>query len=696
MCEEETQYIKQRQVKTTSEIMKLFDRLDIEGLQCPELFEDSSKPINIALAISGGGYRAMLIGGGALAAFDYRTPNSTTSGYLGGILQSTSYIAGISGGSWLVMSNVINNFRPIYELKEDPRTWALQERLLEGIPDFDPNNVLNKISDSSGSHLSENPSKTEKLTFKETISQWFGYRKTKEKNGEERNDRNDYSSISMKSLKGILKPLISRKPIEKIENQKSEIRNWKEVFKYYKELNIEVRSKRSAGFYLSFTDYWGRALARRIFNIAARAPGATVSESLSLSTLRTHEQPFPIICTIERKPNTRISNKESHLFEFTPFEFGSWDSYLNAFVKIKYLGTSLYDGLPTMVDDFNKSMCVLGFDNVGFITGTSSCLFSHVFFHLYNLILGIQLETSNAINTILSSFGLSSNFKSLKKPQQHPDYALYSPNPFFGYTRCALSHQEITLSPHMYLVDGGDDGQNIPLQPLLQKSRSVDVIFAFDVTSDFMNYPNGTALWKTKERFHNPSPNFNLPSFSIWRRNHENEDDELETSDAMLMERSVFPYVPDPSDFMRFELFKKPTFFGCDLERDYPPMTTEAYQSFSEDDSDIDGFPYLPPVIIFNSNYNYSTTANTSTFQLSYTKEEVSAMIQNGYNMATNMNSTYYAKCVGCAIMKRHFDRMLFYRSDIEEVSQKKKFIPSFCQQCYDTFCWTPQGPATV
>jgi lysophospholipase len=34
-------------------------------------------------------------------------------------------------------------------------------------------------------------------------------------------------------------------------------------------------------------------------------------------------------------------------------------------------------------------------------------------------------------------------------------------------------------------VDGGEDGEVIPLQPLLVKARGVDVIFAIDAVSGF-------------------------------------------------------------------------------------------------------------------------------------------------------------------------------------------------------------------
>ncbi|EXA29887.1 lysophospholipase [Fusarium oxysporum f. sp. conglutinans race 2 54008] len=52
----------------------------------------------IGIAISSGGYRAMMNGAGAIAAFDNRTMGSTDEGHLGGILQATTYLNGPAWG----------------------------------------------------------------------------------------------------------------------------------------------------------------------------------------------------------------------------------------------------------------------------------------------------------------------------------------------------------------------------------------------------------------------------------------------------------------------------------------------------------------------------------------------------------------------------------------------------------------------
>jgi hypothetical protein len=63
----------------------------------------------VGLAFSGGGYRAMLNGAGVLQAFD-GSNTTAINARTGGLLQSSLYITGLSGGSWLVGSWALNNY----------------------------------------------------------------------------------------------------------------------------------------------------------------------------------------------------------------------------------------------------------------------------------------------------------------------------------------------------------------------------------------------------------------------------------------------------------------------------------------------------------------------------------------------------------------------------------------------------------
>lgn len=121
------------------------DQFDAVGY-LDRVSSNSSNLPNVAIAVSGGGYRAMLNAAGAAKAFDSRTENSTAKGQLGGLLQSSTYFAGLSGGGWLVGSIFINNFTSISDLQtyKDGSVWQLGNSILEG-PDTGGVQLFNSV-----------------------------------------------------------------------------------------------------------------------------------------------------------------------------------------------------------------------------------------------------------------------------------------------------------------------------------------------------------------------------------------------------------------------------------------------------------------------------------------------------------------------------------------------------------------------
>jgi len=73
----------------------------------------------VGIALSGGGYRASVFGAGVLNSFDGRNDTSVSKG-TGGLLQATTYISGLSGGSWLLTSFAQANFPTIQTLLFGP------------------------------------------------------------------------------------------------------------------------------------------------------------------------------------------------------------------------------------------------------------------------------------------------------------------------------------------------------------------------------------------------------------------------------------------------------------------------------------------------------------------------------------------------------------------------------------------------
>lgn len=256
--------------------------------------------------------------------------------------------------------------------------------------------------------------------------------------------------------------------------------------------------------------------------------------------------------------------------------------------------------------------------------GTSSSLFNSI------------LTTVNGTNTTgLLSSALQSALTAILATvgAANDDIADY-PNPFFGYNDATNSY---TASDQLTLVDGGEDGQNVPLNPLIQPLRHVDVIFAIDSSADTntsyptsdsaANWPDGVSLVSTYRR-----------------------------SLATIQNGTAFPAVPGMNTFMNLGLQNRPTFFGCDASN----LTGPA------------------PLIVYLPNAPYVYTSNTSTFDLQYNDTERNAMILNGYNGATQGNGSLdsqWPTCVGCAILSRSLNRT-------------GTTIPDVCVQCFDRYCW--------
>lgn len=113
-------------------------RLNVTGFDS-DAYIDNVKDVsmlpNIGIAVSGGGWRALMNGAGAVAAYDSRTPGSTNPGQIGGLLQSATYLAGLSGGGWLVSSLYGNDFPTIdsiLDANHSPSIWHFQYSYLTG------------------------------------------------------------------------------------------------------------------------------------------------------------------------------------------------------------------------------------------------------------------------------------------------------------------------------------------------------------------------------------------------------------------------------------------------------------------------------------------------------------------------------------------------------------------------------------
>nr|POF02220.1 lysophospholipase 3 [Quercus suber] len=138
---DEAAWVFQRQVKVLRGLSSYLDRLHLVDFDTDayvhRLSFDPSLVPNIAFAISGGAWASSLTGTGPLRAFDARFAPARQQ-RTGGLLQAMTYMAGLSGGAWPIMSLATNDFP---EIDDMVASWHLDED-----PTFSPNTTKHRAS----------------------------------------------------------------------------------------------------------------------------------------------------------------------------------------------------------------------------------------------------------------------------------------------------------------------------------------------------------------------------------------------------------------------------------------------------------------------------------------------------------------------------------------------------------------------
>ncbi|CAG8109049.1 unnamed protein product [Penicillium salamii] len=524
----ERDWLKLRHKETQHSMKDFFGHVKISDFDAVKYLDShSDKPSslpNVGIAVSGGGYRALMNGAGALKAFDSRTDNSTAAGQLGGLLQSATYLTGLSGGGWLLGSIYMNNFTTVSSLQTNTlgTPWQFSNSILKGPGD--------------GSSLLES------------------------------------------------------------------------AMKYYGQLSDAVGEKGNAGFPITFTDIWGRMLSYQLIHAFEGGINYTWSSIAATDNFKRAEMPLPILVADGRNPGEHVVGGNATVYEFNPWEFGSFDPTIFGFAPLEYLGSKFEKGVVP-----SNAKCIRGYDSAGFVMGTSSSLFNQLLLNVNSTDLGDTAK--NIIRDVLGAVD-----------EEAFDIANYT-NPFYH----SSIGSPLTKSPYLAVVDGGEDLQNLPLHPLIQPERKVDVIFAVDSSADTNNWPDGTTLVATYER-------------SLERR---------------INNGTGFPSIPDRNTLVNLGLNNKPTFFGCDT-------------------SNLTGTQSNSPLVVYIPNSPYVTHSNLSTFTMSYNSTERDTMILNGHNVATMGNGSRdseWSTCVGCAVLSRSLERT-------------NTSIPASCNKCFERYCW--------
>lgn len=510
----------------------------------------------IGVALSGGGERAALYDAAVVNALDGRNASSVSKG-LGGILQATTYLSALSGGSWMLASLAINNFPEIYPMVlggNGSEGWLLEFNLIA------PGTTLQS---------------------------------------------NNYSTALMHDL----------------------------------------RNKHVEGFPVTIGDFWGRAIARHFAPGTSRANfytstteadhGASVTWSSvrNLSSYRDFELPFPVITADAY--SFSLANLATYdesaiplqtvVYELSPVEFGSFDPQLAKFLPMENLGTTLVDGQVV------SGECVTNYDNAGWVMGASSDLF-----HALNLTRPEYWRTAvqPVVNLIDHAFNLT---------QRHQQLDVSAvPNPFFAVTspNASLSYPD-QHETQLRLVDGGLDGEVIPISALGVPARNLDLIIVADGSADTIeNTPAGGSIAATVARIALlPSGTYNLP-----------------------------PLPKTTNTFVAQGLNKRPTLFGCNGTA--PKLDSQrANASY--------------PLMVYLPNYDPTGTTDTGTFQTAYSSWEMEGFLDAGVAIAgrgirssRGEADATWPTCLACAVVERSRGKVGVDRTDE-------------CSECFSRYCWS-------
>ncbi|KIY70399.1 hypothetical protein CYLTODRAFT_347742 [Cylindrobasidium torrendii FP15055 ss-10] len=552
--QDEVSFIRAREAKTADAWADWIGDGSALGYSNGVLKLSENQP-RVGVAVSGGSYRASLYGAGVVNALDGRNSSSKAAG-TGGLLQVSSYLTGLSGGSWLVSSLYSHDF---------PQT----NELVFGGGD----------SGSSGWIL-------------------------------------DFDLF----LPGGLSP----------DDNKD----------FYGDLKRSVEAKALTGSLTSLTDLWARALSYHMLNGTTRdnffdsdntahGAGQLWSGIVNVPAYHNHEAPFPII-VVDSRPDAESTGGNTSLnalvYEFSPLEFASYDPNLSAGMDLRYMGSTLNEGKPEKSDS-----CVQGLDETGFVFGTSSSLF--------NSIIDKGSEGAEKLLGILGDVfsDILDKFQTRNK-----DVANWR-NPFKGIAKNTFTE---TKEDWLDLIDGGLNGENVPMSPLFVKSRGLDMIVAVDASADSDDsFPQCKSLLATKERI-----------ASVVKDSHQG-----------------FPPIPNSVDeCVSTGVNMRPTFFGCE-----PGNTTAPEYPL------LVYLPNSPPLT------GEDPATNTGTFKLSYTEkhqrffmDQVHKNTIGGFKPNSNDADDNFGRCLQCAAVDR--SRML---SSIER--------SSFCSDCFKQYCYDPANTPT-
>ena len=368
----------------------------------------------------------------------------------------------------------------------------------------------------------------------------------------------------------------------------------------YSGIMLDAAAKSLAGYNPTLVDTWGRLAALHVLKSNPAETSVALSSLVNRTDFNSTSVPYPILTALNVDPRRNLSgcnyaDASAAQYEIHPFEFGSWDSGIRSFSKTHFMGSQSLAGFTV-----SSSTCVTGFDNLGFLMGASS--------NAFNLYCGAVPSSAPFSGSLGEIWNDIIDMTSMVHGLSFLDEYGIIPGPFAATTNI----------DSLFLVDGGQGGEQVPIWPMLPAERDIGVIFAADFsTATTDHFPDGSSLYKTYVR-------------------------------AQSMGFSRMPRVPPPDEFVKQNLNKQPTFFGCDDDLDQA-------------------------MVIYMPNLPHILGTNIPWWEIQFDSDTVSRILENGNLVATMKGDAQFPVCIGCAILSRS-------KGDVT--------LPEACEDCWERFCW--------
>lgn len=119
----------------------------------------------------------------------------------------------------------------------------------------------------------------------------------------------------------------------------------------YPEIVADIVAKEAAGFDNTIVDPYGRLLSYQLLYGEDSGDDIRLSSLTSFSNFTSFNVPYPIFTALGVDNSSQgqcVPTITATQYEFSPYEYGSWDKGVSAFASTKYMGSDMSNGKPAV------------------------------------------------------------------------------------------------------------------------------------------------------------------------------------------------------------------------------------------------------------------------------------------------------------------------------------------------------------